>query len=259
MKTIKWIFLLVLVVSASMYLSGCADSSTHGTEKDIRTTVTFNVSGNSRVTVTSPLSLDSASEANQDTAGTSTISPPVRLQLTEGGSTSAGEGSMMDDITSKLKMDNSKTNSDNTMKEEIPKNVSIPDLVSPAPAPGVSQPGGTTPPATGATKAILWKPVSDSDKKLAVLLPAAMKNPAVSICDISGKEIEKGKFVYYSNPDRATYRFTKTGSGYPSPCLLKVGNDFYYVKTTGSRLESLPIAKIDTTVKPAETKTETPK
>jgi len=94
-------------------LGGCADSSTHGTEKDIKTTMTFNVSGNSTVTITSPLSLESATEQNQDTAGRSTVSPTTRLQLTEGGSSAAAEGSTLRDVASTLKQ---KLDSDNVTK-----------------------------------------------------------------------------------------------------------------------------------------------
>ena len=91
-------------------LSGCADSSTHGTEKDIQTTITFNVSGGSTVAVTSPLSLESSTDQKQDTAGKSTVSPTTRLQLTEGGSTAAGEASNLSDIVSSLRQ---RLNSDN--------------------------------------------------------------------------------------------------------------------------------------------------
>ena len=91
-------------------LSGCADSSTHGTEKDIKTDIVFNVSGGSTVNVTSPLSLESSTDQKQDTAGKSTVSPTARLQLTEGGSTAAGEASNLSDIVSSLRQ---KMDSDN--------------------------------------------------------------------------------------------------------------------------------------------------
>jgi len=110
MKRINLLSML-LILAVLPYLSGCADSSTHGTEKDIKTAITFNLQGGSKVTITSPLSLESSTEQKQDTAGTSAISPTTRLQLTEGGSTAAGEASSLQDVASILRQ---KLHSDNT-------------------------------------------------------------------------------------------------------------------------------------------------
>ena len=96
----------------------------------------------------------------------------------------------------------------------------------------------------GPTKAILWKPIADSGGKLVVLLPADMGTPSVSVTKLDGIPIENGNFAYLSNPNRATYRFTKRGEDYPTPCLLKVGDVFYLVKTPAKRLEALPSYKI---------------
>lgn len=123
---------LGLLVSCSY---GCSRHDTHGTEKDIRVTANFNTGGGN-ITITSPLTLDSTSDTKQDTAGTSTISPPIRLQLTEGGSTAGGDSSPMSDIRSRLEntldsgnttttttstvTTNYKENEDNVVKGEDP-------------------------------------------------------------------------------------------------------------------------------------------
>ena len=49
MKRVDLLSMLFLLVVLP-YLTGCADSSTHGTEKDIKTTITFNLQGGSEVT-----------------------------------------------------------------------------------------------------------------------------------------------------------------------------------------------------------------
>ena len=100
-------------------------------------------------------------------------------------------------------------------------------------------PGGTPSGTLGGSASILWKPVADSGGALVVLLPASMKNPAVAVTDLAGNVIETGDFKYYSNPNRATYRFKRTGSKFPPPSLLRVGSKHYMVPTTGSRHESL--------------------
>jgi hypothetical protein len=98
--------------------------------------------------------------------------------------------------------------------------------------------------AIGPAKAILWKPIADSGGKLVVLLPADMGTPSVSVTKLDGTPIENGKFVNLSNPNRATYRFTKSGGNYPTPCLLRVGDGFYLVKTPAKRIEALPSYKM---------------
>lgn len=103
-------FYLVAGLIGLSLLTGCSNSSTHGTEKDLEVNLTINNSGGGNVNITSPLTLDSASETAQDTANTATTTPTTRLQLTEGGSTAAGEASTLSDIVSQLKQ---KLNSEN--------------------------------------------------------------------------------------------------------------------------------------------------
>lgn len=120
----------IFVLGFALLLSGCSDSSTHGTEKDLKVNVTINNSGGGNVSITSPLTLDSASETAQDTANTATTTPTTRLQLTEGGSTASGEASTLSDVASQLKQKlnsnnktetktNTETNTNQNNKEEV--------------------------------------------------------------------------------------------------------------------------------------------
>ncbi len=84
---------------------------------------------------------------------------------------------------------------------------------------------------------ILWKPVSDSDKKLAVLLKSSYGVPTVNVLDANKNLIEKGRFVYKSNPDRATYRFSRSGGAFPKPCLIQVGGEIFRVPNGSNRYE----------------------
>lgn len=240
-KSLGLLSLLVCLLFAFL-ITGCTNSSTHGTEKELDVKLTINNNGGGDVNITSPLTLDSASETAQDTANTATTSPTTRLQLTEGGSTAAGEGSELKDVASTLK---NKLNSENKTKTENNQPAGKTEAVSVPGKPDAADKeetpkGGDIDGTTGSTKPILWKPVADSGGMLVVLLPANMGNPSVVVADMSGTDIETGDFVYYSNPDRATYRFKRPGASFPSPCLLKVGNDLYLVKESGKRNESLP-------------------
>jgi hypothetical protein len=73
-----------------------------------------------------------------------------------------------------------------------------PDL----PAPGVPQAGDDT---------FLWKPTSENDGKLVVLLPARLGR--ASSVTVNG---EAGRFSSVANGNRAHYRFPKPGSAYGS-------------------------------------------
>lgn len=239
----KSLFLSLLVcLLLAMLITGCSNSSTHGTEKELDVNVTINNNGDGDVKITSPLTLDSASETAQDTANKATTSPTTRLQLTEGGSTAAGEASTLQDVASTMK---NKLNSENKTRTETKtaegKTAAVSVPGKPSDGSQTEQPaGGEITGTTGQAKAILWKPVSDNTGKLAVLLPNDMGTPVVAVCSMAGEIIETGDFQGLSNPDRATYRFDNPGSSFPTPCLLKVGDVFYLVKTPATRLETLP-------------------
>lgn len=75
----------------------------------------------------------------------------------------------------------------------------------------------TTPTATtsGGSEGFLWKPESESNGKLVVLLPASLRGK-VSSCTISGSfGSENGSFAGDThNGNRPHYRFSKHGSQY---------------------------------------------
>jgi hypothetical protein len=93
-------YLLLLLPLA---LLGCADSSTTGSIREYD--ITVNIHDNrGPVNLEFPLSVDATSSTDQITENASDIAPDLRLQLTEGGSTSAlsGADSVLDGITSTL-------------------------------------------------------------------------------------------------------------------------------------------------------------
>lgn len=84
---------------------------------------------------------------------------------------------------------------------------------------------------------ILWKPVSESNRKLVILLARSYGKPAVKVLDMQKNVIENGKFVKFSNPNRATYRFGRAGRSFPNPCLVQVGSKIYKVNNPAKRHE----------------------
>ncbi len=82
------------------------------------------------------------------------------------------------------------------------------------------QPAATTSSSSsGATSGggFVWKPVSESDHKLVVLLPSQFKGNVEScwIANAGGGVIEVGNFAGDThNGNRPHYRFSKPGSGY---------------------------------------------
>jgi hypothetical protein len=91
-------------------------------------------------------------------------------------------------------------------------------------------PGALTPPSNlGVTLAqsneFLWKPISEKDKKLAILLPATLtgKIESVQILTPKGRKvIETGRFTGVGNGDRAHFRFDKSGGAYPDGAILLI-------------------------------------
>lgn len=71
----------------------------------------------------------------------------------------------------------------------------------------------------------LWKPVSDSDGKLVILLPTTMKGRvrSVRILSPNGAEvIARGRSTGYANGDRQHFRFTKKGAHFPDGALVSI-------------------------------------
>ena len=73
----------------------------------------------------------------------------------------------------------------------------------------------------------LWKPKSDSNGNLVVLLPAEISNNISSVVlkDLEGNVLEAGTFSSLANPDekgdRAHYRFSKPGGSYGSSVIVE--------------------------------------
>jgi len=100
MKTFLAAIALVLLVC------GCAPTTGTNREYDIPVTVSSNTG---TVNITLEMKVDATSAAEQTSSPV--ISPTTRMQLTEGGSTAAGEASTLQDVASTLRQ---KLNSENT-------------------------------------------------------------------------------------------------------------------------------------------------
>jgi hypothetical protein len=108
----------VLLAIAVVALSSCAPTS--GAHREYY--VTIDITNNAGpVTLTSPLKVDSISAAEQ--TSNPVISPTTRLQLTEGGSTAAGEASTLTDVASKWLADQSKKDSENPITTTTTNNI----------------------------------------------------------------------------------------------------------------------------------------
>ncbi len=70
----------------------------------------------------------------------------------------------------------------------------------------------------------LWKPESDKDGNLAVLLPPNLtgKVKRVEVQDADGKVIGRGKASGVGNGGRTHFRFNKKGSAYPTECKVVI-------------------------------------
>ena len=68
----------------------------------------------------------------------------------------------------------------------------------------------------GGAGGFLWKPISDSNGNLVVLMPSEISSEvdSVVIKDKNGNVLETGKFSAIANGGRAHFRFSKPGSAY---------------------------------------------
>ena len=76
-----------------------------------------------------------------------------------------------------------------------------------------------------APSGFIWKPVSASDGKLAVVLPTSWSNlnPALEILDEEGEElIAKGRIAGVLSDGRKIVRFSAAGAEFPENCIVKV-------------------------------------
>ena len=82
--------------------------------------------------------------------------------------------------------------------------------------------------ALGKVGGFLWKPVSDKNGDLVVLLPKKLtgKVEEVRILSPDGKRtLGKGKYSGIGNGDREHFRFSKPGSGYPDGAIVYIKLD----------------------------------
>ena len=97
--------------------------------------------------------------------------------------------------------------------EEGPDDPGTPDPVSVPDAPGMVQAADRN-----GTQTLLWKPASDSDGNLVVLLPAMFNGIIDGGVTVNG---EKGRFTSVANGNRSHFRFSKPGSAYGSNAQVK--------------------------------------
>lgn len=76
----------------------------------------------------------------------------------------------------------------------------------------------------------VWKPVSEGDGKLVVLLPASYNDNAIKV---NG---EVGRYAGRTNGNRPTHRFTKAGAGYPPNSILEVNGVKYLIANPSQRI-----------------------
>jgi hypothetical protein len=79
--------------------------------------------------------------------------------------------------------------------------------------------------ALDAPLGFLWKPFSDSDGLLAILLPESWTDFAVGVevCSPDGEKVyERGRSAGIGNGGRAHFRFTRTGEGFPPGSVTRV-------------------------------------
>lgn len=83
---------------------------------------------------------------------------------------------------------------------------------------------------------IIWKPISESDHKLVVVLPSS-DDPQIRLYSPDGTYIETGddKGLLSESDSRRVYRFNLPGAGYQDGTLLQVGGTTYRINSTASR------------------------
>lgn len=106
---------------------------------------------------------------------------------------------------------------------------------------------------SGGSGGFLFKPQSDNNGKLVVLLPSKLAGmiAGVKLYDPSGNLLESGRYTGNGNGGRDHYRFKKTGGDYPDglfvEATLTTGDKvFYQIKETSQRTENIsPVSDVD--------------
>ena len=99
---------------------------------------------------------------------------------------------------------------------------------------------------SGGTGGFLFKPESDNNGKLVVLMPSKLAGmiAGVKLYDPSGNLLEGGRYTGNGNGGRDHYRFKKTGGDYPDGLFveapLSTGDKVYYnIRETSQRTENI--------------------
>jgi hypothetical protein len=86
--------------------------------------------------------------------------------------------------------------------------------------------GGDKGPSVGvnAPQGFLWKPVSDSDGNLAILLPPGMTGQVASVSVLSpnGQVLAQGRSGGVGNGDREHFRFDRPGGAFPPGSIVQI-------------------------------------
>ena len=107
----------------------------------------------------------------------------------------------------------------------------VDDLASKAAAKGSTATTGSKPSDTtdstgdaAGSNEFLWKPISEKDKKLAIVLPSDLTGEVASVTleDSKNKPLASGKYSGVGNGNRETYRFGAKGSTYPDGLHVKI-------------------------------------
>ncbi len=87
----------------------------------------------------------------------------------------------------------------------------------PAPASQPAQATGSAPTGSGSLAGFVWKPISEGDGRLVVLLPSSYVGRVSGVTvRRGGTVLESGRFSGNTNGNRPTYRFSRPGAGYGS-------------------------------------------
>lgn len=90
----------------------------------------------------------------------------------------------------------------------------------------------------------LWKPISDKDGKLAVLLPKSLTDSVSEVAIVSADKkrvLQRGRFSGVGNGDRTHFRFSKPGGEFPDGSIVWIklkngGARHVVIKDTAARL-----------------------
>lgn len=95
---------------------------------------------------------------------------------------------------------------------------------APSSSGGPASPKGPTVSNPNAPAGFLWKPVSDSDGNLAILLPPNMtgKVNGVNVLSPEGQVLESGRASGVGNGGREHFRFKRPGGSFPPGCQVQI-------------------------------------